>query len=99
MIEPRKISFLLAGVDGTLLTREKILTEPARNAVHSLHAAGIHFAIMSGQPPKGMVMSIEPLALNTPIAGFNGGVFVHPGLTKAVERFVLSAPPAAGVAP
>ena len=37
----------------------------------------------------GMAMLIEPLALDTPIAGFNGGLFVHPDLTIIEER-VLS---------
>ena len=72
----RKISLLLADVDGTLVTSEKILTERARKAVHGLHRAGIRFAITSGRPPRGMAMLVEPLALDTPIAGFNGGVFV-----------------------
>lgn len=31
-------------------------------------------------------MLIEPLALETPIAGFNGGLFVHPDLTIIEER-------------
>jgi len=86
MTRPRKISLLLADVDGTLVTHEKILTERARNAVHGLHRAGIRFAITSGRPPKGMAMLIEPLALETPIAGFNGGLFVHPDLTIIEER-------------
>ncbi len=86
MIAPRKISLLLADVDGTLVTQEKILTERARGAVHSLHRAGIRFAITSGRPPKGMAMLIEPLALEMPIAGFNGGLFVHPDLTIIEER-------------
>jgi Cof subfamily protein (haloacid dehalogenase superfamily) len=86
MTVPRKISLLLADVDGTLVTHEKILTERARNAVHHLHAAGVRFAITSGRPPKGMAMLIEPLGLDTPIAGFNGGLFVHPDLTIIGER-------------
>ena len=82
----RKISLLLADVDGTLVTHEKILTERSRDAVHGLHRAGICFAITSGRPPKGMAMLIEPLALDAPIAGFNGGLFVHPDLTIIEER-------------
>ncbi|MGA7328200.1 MAG: Cof-type HAD-IIB family hydrolase [Rhodomicrobium sp.] len=81
-----KISLLLADVDGTLVTHDKILTERARDAVHRLHRAGIRFAITSGRPPKGMAMLIEPLALDTPIAGFNGGLFVHPDLAIIEER-------------
>jgi Cof subfamily protein (haloacid dehalogenase superfamily) len=76
-----KIRAVLADVDGTLVTAEKALTSDARAAVEDLHAAGIAFAITSGRPPRGMAMLIEPLALRTPIAGFNGGVFVHPDLS------------------
>ena len=82
----RKISLLLADVDGTLVTPEKVLTERACKAVHRLHRAGIRFAITSGRPPRGMSMFVEPLALDTPIAGFNGGVFVHPDLSVIEER-------------
>ena len=86
MRERQHIRFLLADVDGTLLTREKVLTERARAAVLSLRLAGIRFAITSGRPPRGMAMLIEPLALETPIAGFNGGQFVRPDLTIIEER-------------
>src|SRR5215468_8247877 len=86
MTLPRKISLLLADVDGTLVTHEKILTERARNAVRRLQGAGVRFAITSGRPPKGMAMLVEPLNLDTPIAGFNGGLFVHPDLTIIEER-------------
>jgi Cof subfamily protein (haloacid dehalogenase superfamily) len=82
----RRIGFLLADVDGTLLTRDKVLTARARDAVHRLRRAGIRFAITSGRPPRGMAMLTEPLALDTPIAGFNGGQFVRPDLTIIEER-------------
>jgi phosphoglycolate phosphatase-like HAD superfamily hydrolase len=32
------IRLILADVDGTLVTQEKVLTERARKAVHALHA-------------------------------------------------------------
>ena len=76
-----KISLLLADVDGTLVTKEKILTERAIAAVHKLHDRGIEFAITSGRPPKGMAMLFDPLDLRTPIAGFNGGLLVKRDLT------------------
>lgn len=77
----RNIRLLLADVDGTLVTPEKVLTEAAKAVVRELHDAGIALAITSGRPPRGMRMLIEPLALKTPIAGFNGGVFVNPDLS------------------
>jgi Cof subfamily protein (haloacid dehalogenase superfamily) len=86
MTKPGKISLLLADVDGTLVTHDKILTERAQRAVRRLRRTGIRFAITSGRPPKGMAMLIEPLALDTPIAGFNGGLFVRPDLSIIEER-------------
>lgn len=83
-----KISLVLADVDGTLLTRDKVLTSRAADAVKLLAAAGIAFAITSGRPPRGMAMLISPLALRTPIAGFNGGVFVNPDLS-VIESHTL----------
>jgi Cof subfamily protein (haloacid dehalogenase superfamily) len=83
-----KIALVLADVDGTLLTSEKVLTAQAVMAVKELKTAGIAFAITSGRPPRGMAMLIDPLALRTPIAGFNGGVFVKPDLS-VIESHTL----------
>jgi Cof subfamily protein (haloacid dehalogenase superfamily) len=83
-----KISLVLADVDGTLVTAEKVLTPRASAAVQALHAAGIAFAITSGRPPRGMSMLIGPLGLTTPVAGFNGGIFVKPDMTP-IEQHVL----------
>jgi Cof subfamily protein (haloacid dehalogenase superfamily) len=84
-----KISLVLADVDGTLVTAEKVLTARAVAAVKALHTAGIAFAITSGRPPRGMAMLIDPLALQTPVAGFNGGIFVKPDMT-IMEEHVLT---------
>ena len=63
-------------MDGTLVNEQKILTERAQKAVSALHTAGVRFAITSGRPPRGMAMLFEPLQLDTPIAAFNGDLFV-----------------------
>jgi Cof subfamily protein (haloacid dehalogenase superfamily) len=88
MAEKRKISLVLADVDGTLVTEEKVLTERAQAAVRKLRSAGIRFAITSGRPPKGMAMLTDALRLDTPIAGFNGGLVVKPDLAIIEERIV-----------
>ena len=80
------VSLVIADVDGTLVTEDKVLTPRARAAVEALGRAGIAFAITSGRPPRGMAMLIEPLHLKTPIAGFNGGIFVTPDLTVIEEH-------------
>jgi Cof subfamily protein (haloacid dehalogenase superfamily) len=85
-----KISLVLADVDGTLVTKDKILTPRAAAAVKALQTAGVAFAITSGRPPRGMSMLIEPLALQTPIAAFNGGIFVSPEMA-ILEQHVLAA--------
>jgi len=87
---PPRIRLLIADVDGTLVTQDKVLTPRAIQAVHHLHDAGIAFAITSGRPPRGMTMLIEPLAVITPIPGFNGGMFVRPDMT-IIEQHVLPA--------
>lgn len=88
MTAQHDIRLFLADVDGALVTKDKVLTEAAKAAVGDLDRAGIAFAITSGRPPRGMSMLIEPLALRTAIAGFNGGVLVNPDLS-VIESHTL----------
>ena len=81
MTAQHDIRLFLADVDGALVTKDKVLTEAAKAAVQELDHAGVAFAITSGRPPRGMSMLIEPLALQTALAGFNGGVLVNPDLS------------------
>ena len=85
---PAPIRLFLADVDGTLVTQDKVLTDRAVAAVAKLRQAGILFAITSGRPPRGMTMLIEPLQLTTPIAAFNGGVFVHPDMSVIKQQVI-----------
>ena len=87
--DPPRPRLLLADVDGTLVTKEKILTERAKEAVKALRGAGIEVAITSGRPPRGMSMLIEPLGITTPVAAFNGGLFVKPPGLEIIEQHVL----------
>jgi len=80
-VSARRIRLLLADVDGTLLTDDKVLTAAAEKAVRDLRDAGIAFAITSSRPPRGMRMLFEPLALDNVTAGLNGGLCVNPDLS------------------
>jgi Cof subfamily protein (haloacid dehalogenase superfamily) len=80
------IRLLLADVDGTLVTGDKVLTDRAITAVHRLRDAGILFAVTSGRPPRGMSMLVGPLELRTPIAAFNGGLIVDPDMSVVEQR-------------
>jgi Cof subfamily protein (haloacid dehalogenase superfamily) len=90
MPNARKISLVLADVDGTLLTKEKSLTTRATAAVRALKEARIRFAIASSRPPRGLAMLIEPLALDTPIAAFNGGIYILPDLSVIRQQLLDS---------
>jgi hypothetical protein len=85
------IKLVIADVDGTLVTQEKILTKRAADSVLRLHDAGILFSITSGRPPLGMAMLIEPLKLTQPLAAFNGGVLIQPDLVTVVDQKFLPA--------
>jgi Cof subfamily protein (haloacid dehalogenase superfamily) len=80
------IRLVLADVDGTLVTQEKLLTPKTRQVVAKLGEAGIAFAMTSGRPPRGMQTLIRDLNITTVVAGFNGGVFVIPRLDPIVMR-------------
>jgi Cof subfamily protein (haloacid dehalogenase superfamily) len=83
-----KIRLVLADVDGTLVTPDKVLTERAIAAVSALYQGDIVFAVTSGRPPKGMAMLIEPLSLRGPIAAFNGGLIVHPDMSPIEQKTI-----------
>jgi Cof subfamily protein (haloacid dehalogenase superfamily) len=89
----RDLRLLLADVDGTLVTKDKVLTPAARTAVQALRDAGVDFGITSSRPPQGLRMLIEPLDLKIVIAGLNGGLYAKPDLNgpnlPVVERHKL----------
>jgi Cof subfamily protein (haloacid dehalogenase superfamily) len=81
-------ALVVSDVDGTLLTKEKLLTDRAIAAVRKLHEAGIGFTITSSRPTIGMRFLIEPLGLTLPIGAFNGSCIVDPTL-KPVEQHLI----------
>jgi Cof subfamily protein (haloacid dehalogenase superfamily) len=82
------VKLVLADVDGTLVTQEKVLTAEAIDAVRRLGDAGILFAVTSGRPPRGMAMLVDPLNLQTPIAAFNGGILVDRDMNVLEQRVI-----------
>ena len=84
-----RIRLLVADVDGTLITRDNRLTAGACEAVARLRAAGVALAITSGRPPRGMAMMVGPLGITTPIAAFNGAMYVQPDLTTVAQQCPL----------
>jgi Cof subfamily protein (haloacid dehalogenase superfamily) len=88
--EPAPVKLVIADVDGTLVTHDKILTPRAIDSVMKMRDAGILFAVTSGRPPRGMAMLIDPLKMDEPLAAFNGGVMIQPDLKTVLRQNVLS---------
>ena len=86
-----RIALVVSDVDGTLLTKDKILTDGARAAVRRLHEAGIGFTLTSSRPTSGMRFLIEPLQITLPIGSFNGSCIVDPQLNP-IEQHLIPAP-------
>jgi Cof subfamily protein (haloacid dehalogenase superfamily) len=84
------IKLVVSDVDGTLLTRDKRITDAAKAAVAKLRAANIGFTIVSSRPTIGMTFLIEPLALSLPFGAFNGSSIVDPRL-KPLEQHLVPA--------
>jgi Cof subfamily protein (haloacid dehalogenase superfamily) len=82
------IALVVSDVDGTLLTKDKILTDGAKAAVRRLHAAGIGFTIVSSRPTIGMGFLIEPLAITLPVGAFNGSSIVGDKL-RPIEQHLI----------
>src|SRR5258705_10414509 len=85
-----RIALVVSDVDGTLVTKDKTLTDRARDAVRRLHDAGIGFTITSSRPPRGMRFLAELLAITLPIGPFNGSPSVDPQLNP-IEAHLISA--------
>ena len=83
-----RISLVVSDVDGTLLTKDKVLTEGAKAAVRKLHTAGIGFTIVSSRPSIGMGFLIEPLSIALPIGAFNGSSILDTAL-KPIEQHLI----------
>jgi Cof subfamily protein (haloacid dehalogenase superfamily) len=87
---PSGVRLVVADVDGTLVTPDKVLTPRARAAVRTIIEAGIAFTITSGRPPLGMKALIADLQLRDPITAFNGGLVVRPDLSVIREHLISS---------
>jgi Cof subfamily protein (haloacid dehalogenase superfamily) len=83
-----RIALVVSDVDGTLLTKDKVLTEKAARAVRQLEDSGVGFTIVSSRPTVGMHFLVEPLRLTLPIGSFNGSSITDPD-SNPIEQHVL----------
>ena len=72
------IRLVVSDVDGTLVRKDKSLSPQTIAAVHRLRAAGVPFTLISARPVSGVMPLVAALALDLPMAAFNGGVLFRP---------------------
>lgn len=72
-----RVRLLVSDVDGTLVDKDKRLAPATIEAVRRLKGAGIGFTIISARPRSGMMPIAEALAIDAPMAAFNGGIVFH----------------------
>lgn len=65
---------LVSDVDGTIVRHDRSLAPSTIAAAQRLREAGIRLALVSSRPPGGLAVLRDPLGLDTPCAGFNGGL-------------------------
>jgi Cof subfamily protein (haloacid dehalogenase superfamily) len=92
------IRLVVSDVDGTLVDKDKRLTPATADAVARLRAAGLGFTIISARPRSGIMPLADTLAIDAPIAAFNGGLIFrrdgrvdeHHTVSRAVVEGVLA---------
>lgn len=71
------IKLVVCDVDGTLVDKQKQLTKATIAAVERLETAQVGFTVISARPMSGIMPIAEALALDEPMAAFNGGIIFH----------------------
>jgi len=70
-----RIALVVSDVDGTLLTKDKILTEKAAHAVRQLEDSGVGF-------------TVEPLRITLPVGSFNGSSISDPQMNPIEQHLI-----------
>ncbi|QNQ11135.1 Cof-type HAD-IIB family hydrolase [Sphingomonas alpina] len=81
------VRLVVSDLDGTLVDKQKKLTQPVIDAVARLRAAGIGFTVISARPRSGMMPIADALEIDDPMGAFNGGtVFRRDGTILCQHR-------------
>lgn len=84
----RPIRLIVSDIDGTLVTKAKVITPRARATIQELKRRGIGFAVASARPPAGLRSIIADLGITVPVGAVNGGAIVRPDLTIIEQQIV-----------
>src|SRR3954469_15430531 len=83
-----RIALVVSDVDGTLLTKDKVLTERAARVARRLHESGIAFTLTSSRPAIGMRFLIEPLQISLPVGPFNGSSIIDADMRPLEQSLI-----------
>lgn len=84
----RPIRLIVSDIDGTLVTKAKVVTPRARAAIDEAKRRGIGFAVASARPPVGLRSIIADLGITVPVGAVNGGAIVRPDLSIVEQQVV-----------
>lgn len=82
------IQLVVTDVDGTLVGSDRTLAPSTIAAAARLRTAGLRLALVSARATAGLDILLEPLGIDTPRAGFNGGVVVGADNVVLQERVI-----------
>ena len=81
------IKLMISDVDGTLVGKDKSLSQATVDAVKRLRAAGVVFTLISARPLSGVMEIVRRLGLDVPVGAYNGGTIARPdGTVVSAER-------------
>lgn len=82
------IDLVVSDIDGTLVTKAKLVTPRTRAAIEAMKARGIHFSVASARPPVGLRQIIGMAGIEAPVGAVNGGAIIRPDLSVIESRTV-----------
>ena len=77
-MSPPPIRLLISDVDGTLVRKDKTVSDATVAAVRRLREAGVQFTLVSARPLTGVQSLLERLGVDLPVGAYNGGTIAKP---------------------
>ena len=72
------IKLLISDVDGTLVRKDKTVSDATVAAVKRLREAGVKFTLVSARPLTGVQSILQRLGIDEPVGAYNGGTIARP---------------------
>lgn len=83
--------FIASDVDGTLLDDDENITPRTREAIAGAVAAGVHFVLATGRPPRWVRPVVDALGFAPMAVCANGAVIYDPATDRVISARTLSA--------